>query len=581
MKAKVNIDREKISDAEIRARKDFSSVLQQYNTAGHTQAASRSLFRSKGFLATFLTLTLLTLSFLTWFSLRPDENAIKFSAITVKQTKLAKEEALAVVAAPAPAGIKFAAHLKKLDIPFQNYKMDASAGGEFKSSKGARIRIPKNAFADANGKALKGEVELRFREFNSPVDFFLGGVPMSYDSAGVRYQIESAGMVELLGYKDLKPVYIIPGKKVEIEVDAKASGPSYNVYRLDTSTCNWVYAGKDKVRKLDKNELVSHANTSPQTFDALPEVKKLDEKIADLKQECNQKLAQIPATGAMPQEPHKANPANKHWTPDVDVSEFPELSKFKSTVFEVTPESKPLSEDTYLTTWEDITITPAETTQKGQTYKIVLKKGKQSLDITAYPVLEGKEYDAALKAYRAQLDKYSQAANGNAESEKKIKSDYDKEETALGNKRRELEKAFAEQSKHASFDAEKEKKVVHIFELSGFGIFGCDALHAYPTGAIASIKLLGQDGKILPCQTVYLVDASKNSLYTYSSPIIAKFQYDPASRNMIWTVANGKLYMLRASEFSSIGKNIETEIKLTAVDAELRDADAVKAFMGI
>jgi hypothetical protein len=581
MKPKVNIDREKPSDAEIRARKDFSSVLQQYNSAGLSQSASRSFIRSKGFLAAFLTLSLLALSFLTWYNLHPAENALKPSAITVKQTKVAREEALAVAAAPSTASQKFAAPIKNLNIPFQNYKMDASAGGEFKSSKGARIRIPKNAFADANGKTLKGEVELRFREFNNPVDFFLGGVPMSYDSAGVRYQIESAGMVELLGYKDLKPVYIIPGKKVEIEVDAKTSGPSYSVYRLDTATCNWVYAGKDKIRKLDKNELASQTSTSPQTFDASPEVKKLDEKIADLKQECNQKLAQIPAAGSMPQEPRKANPASKHWTPDVDPSEFPEISKFKSTVFEVNPDNKSLSEDTYLTTWEDISITRAEATEKGQTYKIVLKKGSQSLDITAYPVLEGKEYDAALKAFHMQMDKYTQAKNVNTEAEKKIKADYDKEESALEHKRKELGKTFAQQSKTTSFDTEQEKKVVHIFELSGFGIFGCDALHAYPAGAIASIKLLGPDGKLLPCQTVYLVDASKNNLYTYNSPIITKFQYDPASRNMIWTVANGKLYILRASDFASIGKNIETAVKLTAVDAELRDADAVKAFMGI
>ncbi|HXC06817.1 MAG TPA: hypothetical protein VNZ86_18795, partial [Bacteroidia bacterium] len=215
MKAKMNIDREKITQEEIRARKDFNSVLKQYQlhpTQTGASSAGKSFFKSTGFLATgaVVVATAVSVWMYSIYQKKSENKAVENVQVKSEQ----KGDFTYLPASNANQKMRIAPPMPKADIPYQHYKVDAAQGGEFKTDKGSRIRVPQGAFADASGKALNGQVELRFREFHDPVDFFLSGIPMCYDSAGVRYQFESAGMVELLGFKDGKPVYILPGKQV-------------------------------------------------------------------------------------------------------------------------------------------------------------------------------------------------------------------------------------------------------------------------------------------------------------------------------------------------------------------------------
>lgn len=45
-------------------------------------------------------------------------------------------------------------------------------------------------------------VKITYREFADPIDFFVSGIPMEYDSAGRKYNFESSGMCEINAYKD-------------------------------------------------------------------------------------------------------------------------------------------------------------------------------------------------------------------------------------------------------------------------------------------------------------------------------------------------------------------------------------------
>jgi hypothetical protein len=584
MKRKVNINREKPSAEEIRGRKDFHSVLQQYQRSAGTGGAPKSFFRSAGFMGTAVALVLASVS--VWAYLNYSNSTVSNPLPETKHISTTSssttDNAVASVSAT-PVKMHVAPPLQNLDIPYQNYKMDASKGGEFKSKSGSRIRIPRNAFADAKGTPLKGEVELRFRELKDPVDFFLGGIPMSYDSAGVRHQFESAGMIELLGYKDLKPVYIIPGKKVEVDLDTRYSGPSYSVYKFDTSSCNWTFIGKDKIRHLDKNDLseskASKTHDAPLAFESMPEIKSIDQKLETLKHECETKVSQLPALPSEPREPQKANASRKNFNFDIDLTEFPEMKEFKSAVFEVGPENKNFTNEAFNTIWDDAQI--KEGPKKGVNYWLHLKKGVQTMDIVAYPVFEGKKYGEVMKTYKAELDKYVTAHNQHLAAEKQIRTGYEPTEKELEKNRHELELAWKAQSGMKNENEEKAAHVLRAFELSGFGIYSCDMPDVSIREATASIRLKDKSGKLIPCNTVFLVDGSKNSLYTYYQPVISALRFNPSSHNMLWTVAGGKLYLVRAKDFERITNHSDSDVEMTEADQNIKDADAVKAFMGI
>jgi hypothetical protein len=98
--------------------------------------------------------------------------------------------------------------IKGADVPFKEWTVDAAKGDTVYYPTGSIILFPPNSFVDKNGNVITGNVEVKYREFTKPIDFFLSGIPMNYDSAGVQYTFESAGMCEILAYKDGAPVFV-------------------------------------------------------------------------------------------------------------------------------------------------------------------------------------------------------------------------------------------------------------------------------------------------------------------------------------------------------------------------------------
>ncbi|MEM9992001.1 MAG: hypothetical protein AAF738_09560, partial [Bacteroidota bacterium] len=85
---------------------------------------------------------------------------------------------------------------------YTQYEIQAETGGTYQYAEATKIQVPDNAFQDQNGALIKGKVQLFYREMHDYIDFFLSGIPMTYDSTGVRYNLESAGMVEIYAEQD-------------------------------------------------------------------------------------------------------------------------------------------------------------------------------------------------------------------------------------------------------------------------------------------------------------------------------------------------------------------------------------------
>jgi hypothetical protein len=69
---------------------------------------------------------------------------------------------------------------------------------------------------DDQGKVITGKVIVRFKEFSDALDQYLTGVPMTYDSAGKKFQFVSSAMCEIKAEKDGLPVHVNPAHKTEV-----------------------------------------------------------------------------------------------------------------------------------------------------------------------------------------------------------------------------------------------------------------------------------------------------------------------------------------------------------------------------
>jgi hypothetical protein len=598
MKPKINIDREKPTPGEIQSRKDFNSVLNKYNSTGgsaQTGASGKPFFKTSGFLVAAAAVVVTTVSVLVYEASRTEGPVATNSPVI--ENEASKHITSNTESVSANSAMLSKMHItppiKGMDVPFQKYSVDAAKGGEFHTDKGASIHVPKNAFADDKGNAIKGEVELRFREFHNPIDFFLCGIPMSYDSAGVRYQFESAGMVELLGFREGKPVYILPGKKVDIELDSKRKGGTeYNVYKFDTASCNWVYLGKDKAMK-SKNSTASLSENSANGSKTTPEIKAIDQKVEEVQKAYDAKVEQLPALPAEPQQPKKFVASRPFLKLDVKEMEndFPELKPYEDAKFEVGEETPGYSPDMMKTvTFEDIKVSDGP--KKGVNLLFVLKKGLVTTKLIVYPVYEGKAYDKLMSDYNKVEEKYNLAKNNRLAEEKKIREEEGVKVSELTKKREDLQHQYETAQQGKRYTNEKElndhmasldnyEKVMNSFSVTGFGIYNCDKPSAYPKGVTAHIRLKDESGKELNAKLVYLVDKSKNGLFSWYNSDIKDFSFNPSSTNALFTVIDNRIYCLRNDELVLVKDGSASDLKLKEVKQEFKNADEIRAYMGI
>jgi hypothetical protein len=127
-----------------------------------------------------------------------------------------------------------------LEVRKNIYTTDAISGGEIQYPSGTKIFIPANAFVDANGNEVKGDVTIDYREFRDQVDILISGIPMQYDSAGSNGEFQSAGMFEMNASVNGKEVFLAPGKKVDMQFAVVDTASTYNFYKLDENK-GWQY----------------------------------------------------------------------------------------------------------------------------------------------------------------------------------------------------------------------------------------------------------------------------------------------------------------------------------------------------
>ena len=384
--------------------------------------------------------------------------------------------------------------LPELDIPYQKFQIEPGKPSVVFSKKGAKIVIPPNAFLDSEGRVVKEKVELSFREFYNPLDFYLAGIPMTYKVNGVEKVFESGGMVELVAKSNNKELFVNPANKIKVDLLSWTKSKDFNLYDLDKVTGKWVEKGKDSIGTITKNE----------ELNALPPIPPL---------------------------PKVATPASFKIVDETKM--YPEMEEYKNVRFEPVDIAKCKISDA-----QEMTVKPL----KNGIYEVtsIIKYGsfRKENKCNCYLSFEaGKDYTAALKIYQR---KYAKLLR-----QRKIISD------RIFSEWNNYYAIIKEYSKLNIKKLDGEEKIIRTLTINNFGFVNCDLPKDYPSGAEINPEYVDDNGNKIYLKNVVLVEKNTNALFRYS----ANVKYNPQNDNILWGLTkNKKIAFIKNADFQKLNK---------------------------
>jgi len=291
------------------------------------------------------------------------------------------------------------APIAEVNIPAQTYTFNNQNGGTFLTETGTRIRVPANAFADEKGNIFSGPVDMTFREFHKVPDFFRAGIPMTYDSAGVEYTFESAGMFELLAFdNDGNPLQVAKDKNISVDLVSYDDDPKHNVYYLDTLANNWEFIERSTFRTIEEME------NNPESFDYT---------YAGDGEDIG---AEQPKTATI--QPQLSTKGSFLFKAQYDKGQFPELAAYDNVLFQVDESRSAFDPGLYKVKWSSVTI---KKSKMDGLYMLKLDRPDTTVKVYAKPVFDAAGYQTAMARYKkANESNQTARANYNATSQQAI-----------------------------------------------------------------------------------------------------------------------------------------------------------------
>jgi hypothetical protein len=584
MEPKFNLNRPPIGDDEINSKKDFGELVKKFKSESIEKARSDSNFL-KNKKITYSTIiagavVVCNVTYFAVFKSNPPKIESNEKTITLNQTVTNK----------ATSQIKkIQSPIKKIDVPYQSYKLNAQKGGVITHHTNSKIKVPKNAFINKKGEEIIGDVEIKYRELHNQTDILASGIPLKYDSAGISFNFESAGMFDIKGIQNNEPIYIKKDKTITVEFASKDTTDHFNQYIFDTLAHNWVYLKRDNPLKI-VNQNKGILNTSdkepnPKITALEKELNLIPPKIEKEKQNTEQKISQIKKPKA-PIKPNKPIEGREQFELDVDYKDFPELEPYKNALFEVGTENKNLSKDLSSVVWNSAII--SEGPKKGQNYILTLKYKDRTEKLIVYPTLTGKDYDEASKQFEKKYSDYKQLLAKKEAEEEKLKAEFEqkmveyaKEEKRLKQEITQeqirLQRARAQQMEESFASVNNRVKVNRVFQISTFNIYNSDCPHSIPKGEVINPIFVSKEKKsaIVP-EIVYLVCHSKNMILQYGNEPL---KYNPNDSYSICIIKNNQIMLCSKEEFSnSVSKG---KFTLTSINKEIDNINELKQLIGI
>lgn len=594
MEPNFNLNRPPITDDEVNAKKNFDELLKQFKKQSIQKARSDVHFL-KNKKVTYSAIiagaaVVCTVTYFSVFKKQTPQQSSNDNIATTQQTITTNNSKTnrAFITPP----------ISKLNVPYTSYKVKTEQGAVIKHTSNSNIIIPKKAFVNKQGEEIVGDVEIRYREFHNQADIIASGIPMTYDSAGVQFHLESAGMVDIKGYQHGEPVFIHPNKQITIEFASEHTADKYNMYALDTLAKNWVYLGRDNSLnnsklKVEDSKLKSEKNKA-QTTNNLSQITSLQQQIDAIppkmeaeKNTYTRKINQLPKT-TEPEKPLKAITGRPQFKLDVNYKEFPELEAFKNAVFEVGPENKNYKNELSSITWSSAEV--SEGPDKGKNYLLTLKLRQRVEKLIVYPALVGADYDKAIKTYESKFTEYKGLIDKREAEEKKLKEEFEAKQAAYLAEQKVLNEAMIKERIRIRQEQEQklaeeystmgnQQRVMRIFAISNFGIYNSDCPNSMPKGAsLDPIYVINNGTSTLTPRTIYLVSHDKNIVYTLD---YGKLTYNPKETYSLCLLTNGKLYLCNKETFASVMKNNQNKIPVTELNSSVDNIVDFRKALGV
>ncbi|MEO6670759.1 MAG: hypothetical protein ABIN36_14855 [Ferruginibacter sp.] len=489
--------------------------------------------------------------------------------------------------------------LARIDVPLHYYSFDAEKGDTIIYPSGSVIYFPPSALVDEAGIPIKGKVNVTYREFSDPLDFFVSGIPMSYDSSGKKYIFESAAMCEINVYKEDKAVFVNPNAKPEINLSCTNKDPRQNLYYLDTVDRNWKYIGKDMITQVKKS---AKTKATPKTHPVNDESGGYSSK---------------------PVKPMKATDDKQAFSVEIEPGSFEELQSYNGLKFQVEDERNYKRSDAE-EQWQDVKL---RHTNSDGLYDLTFSRPGRTVTYKVRPVLEGSDYEVAMKVFDEKTKSYEAALKSrlisaqiisdslavvNQKRDAKIQSDFEenekmniliearnkkvrellafrkkklkdqadvlareKEVMAIENERRMLE--LSEYEKEQLTTAE----IIRTFPINQFGFWNCDQ-PLIPPGAmvITSIFMDSLNNEIAFSYlgVVYKGLNAINQLLENKKVAII-----PGRENMLWGIKNGSFYYYTYNDFAESGIGLDTKsyiFKMRRSEKEIGSYNDIRKLVG-
>jgi hypothetical protein len=415
-----------------------------------------------------------------------------------------------------------------VDVPYQEYKINAEQGKLIVTPQGSRIAIPANAFVDKAGKPIKGEVTIKYREFHSAEDIIASGIPMHDPETGAYMQ--TAGMFEIKGNQNGEEIFMTANKPVQVDMNSHVAGNDYNFYQLGPKDCRW----KDKGTK------PAQPNTQKQIA-----LRKLD---AELQQQMVDKPSFV-----------KSDQTNNFvFDLIIDYQRQPELRTFKNVIWEYTGEGQDPEQNEWVfnpsTKWYGIDLKPLDNGY----YEMLFSGPNKKFSTTVRPVLTDKDYDKAL----ADFNKRNRAAYEQAK----------------------------EQQEALRTGWEAQGDLVRSFQVNNFGIYNWDIWKndnrrrcvMAPKFDLLAQKAFEKTGS--KNVQYFLITNQYRSVVRYSEGNLDKFSYNPAEKNTLLAILpNGQAAVVKNNAFMAFDKQPNKKkwnVELATTGEVISSVEDIKYLIG-
>lgn len=397
--------------------------------------------------------------------------------------------------------------IENVNVDFTNFSLEPKKEKTITVGN-STIHIPKNAFLNSDGKVVKSPVEIAYREFHSPLEVALSGIPMKYDSSGTSYVFESAGMFEFRAFtEDGVEVFPNPNQLITVDLNSKSDENDFNLYKLDDATQDWTYLEPSPLESVNNPITISppifiRPSNKPELGNQKVHVNFNDKK--------NKKLKLINISQGKSENEYDLVFPNIHTKGQKFVYYDDELARKELRKLKRFLEKKSSSNKHISIQVEDYKF---DVNKELDCYevKLILKDTILSIPLRMYgrSISQEREQKDNLKYWKNYTKSIKSINKENEKTISRYEKSLDKYETALA--------SYQEDLRNWSIENKATPTNVRTVVMSTFGVWNCDRIARMEEPRSIAINLLNGEGKSFNFTEIIVLDFTDNGSMTYRS----------------------------------------------------------------